>query len=127
PRRDAALRTSKPGTIRLELQRTGMTDSERAGVSRPARTNLSESRFHLLDEQRDQVVRAVVPERPQGPQESLARECRLGPERHRPRHIESRADAAVEQDGHVFPGRAAYGRKRINGGGQPFHLSPAVV
>src|SRR6476660_1864828 len=100
-----------------------MTADQGAGINRPTRADLAENRSHLLDKQLDQITRAVVPKRSQGPQKSLACKGGLCTERNRAHDIEPRSNAAVKHHRRTFADCTAYCRKRIDRGGQPFHLS----
>jgi hypothetical protein len=104
-----------------------MTCHQGTGVDRPVGAELAEDRPHLLNEQRDQVIRPLAPQRPQGPQKRLARECGLGTERNGSHDIESRSNAAVKDDGGAASDRSAYCGKRVDGGGQAFYLSATMV
>ena len=72
-----------------------MADDHRARIRRRVRSDLPECRPRLVDQQVDHVPRALLPKRAETPQESLAGERRVGPERHRTRHVEAGAHALV--------------------------------
>src|SRR5216683_5218358 len=84
----------RPGS--LELQGAGMPDTDRARVRWLKRSDLPESRFHLVDEKVDDVAGTKRAERTEPPQKGLARKNHIGTKRHGAHHIEAGANAAVQ-------------------------------
>src|SRR3954447_2695845 len=116
-----------PGSGRLKLQGAGMTDGDRARIFWPARSELSKHGLHLIDKKIDNVAGALRAQRTKAPQKSFARKHNVRPERYGARDIEPGADAAVQHDDRPSANGAADGRKDVNGCGQAFDLTAAVI
>src|SRR6201993_3716728 len=123
----AATRTGHRAEYRSEVQRTWMADHGRACLLWPQRADLAECRFHLVDHEIDHVEGTLRAERAETPQKGLAGERSIGPERDCPHHVEPRAHAAVEHQGHPAADGPSNGRKHVDGRRQSFDLASAVV
>src|SRR5205807_7736893 len=99
----------RPSTSKL--QRAGMPDGSSARLSRPSRPDLTESRFHLVDEKVDNVRRPFASQRTQAPQKSFACECSLRSERDRTHHVQPGTNAAVQHHRRAGADSAAYSRE----------------
>ena len=104
-----------------------MPDRDRACLGRAARTDLPQGRLHFVDEKVKHVAGTLRPQRPQAPQEGLARKDRISAERDRSDHVEPGADAAVQHDHHPAADGTTDGGERVDRCRETFHLTSAMI